>query len=216
MKARNYYSDKSLDYGISKRRKEAIIALLEDIKNTTVLDVGCSTGYLGKEFIDRGAKVYGIDISKKALNEARKVLTKVNIIDLNKQKLPFSRGQFDLIVASEVIEHLQNPLLALKELNRVLKNNGGLIITTPNFLYWGNRIKFLKGKFAYEKIGMFDEGHVHFYTYDSLKNDLKKSNFKIIEENHLYPGSSFFNVFKKYFPELFAYQFVIKCAQLQS
>lgn len=206
------YKEKSLNYGMSKGRYNALVDILgNNLKGKLILDVGCASGYFGKLLIKKKASVIGIDISKLVIKEAKRVLTDAKLVDLNTGKLSFKSKVFDVIIASEVIEHLLAPIDILKEMNRVLKNEGELIISTPNLLYWGNRIKFLKGEFTYTDEGVFDRGHVHFYVYKTLLNDLKESGFKVVEENHVTASQGLMSKFTSKFPSLFAYQFVVKC-----
>jgi len=208
-KLAKYYDNKVKLYKPSKKRELKIAELLPtNIENKKILDIGCADGTFGIQLSKRGAKVYGVDISPLAVGIAKKGLEDAFVVNLNNQKLPFLAKTFDLVVASEVIEHLHNPNNLLIEARRVLKDKGALIITTPNFLYWGNRIKFLLGNFKYEKSGMFDESHVHFYTYRSLKRELEETRFKITKENHVYAGSDTLKIIKDLNPSLFAYQFV--------
>lgn len=205
-----HYNQKALDYEISAIRLKKILEICNNLKNKKVLDVGCATGYLGKKLEKNGAQVTGIDISNAALKRAREVLSFVKVVDLNDGKLPFNDKTFDLIVASEVIEHLFKPLIILKEFKRVLRDEGRLIITTPNLLYWGHRLKFLIGRFNYTDQGSFDEGHIHFYTYITLKSDLQEARFVLIKENNIYAGEKF-KLFKEIFPAIFSYQFIFQC-----
>jgi len=207
---KKHYDQKAGNYITSDVRLSKILEICANLKNKKVLDVGCSTGYLGQKLEKKGAEVTGIDISKVALKKAHEVLSFTKVVDLNEGKLPFKDGTFDLIVASEVIEHLFKPVIVLKELRRILRGKGGLIITTPNFLYWGHRLRFLIGKFGYTDEGPFDIGHIHFYTYKTLSEDLKDSGFKIVTENHVYAGEALESI-KKAHPGIFAYQFVVKC-----
>jgi len=210
MDVRKFYGKKALDYRISKVREEKIFELLpKKLKGIKVLDVGCATGYLGQKLEKRGAKVSGIDISTSVIKLARKVLTRAEVVDLNNQKIPCPKSSFDIVIASEVIEHLMNPFDVIKEISRVLRKDGDFIITTPNLLYWGNRLKFLIGEFSYTKSGVFDETHIHFYTYRTLVDDLQKSGFRILKENHVYAKGNVIIFLKKTFPGTFAYQFVI-------
>ncbi len=209
-KLAKYYDNKIKLYKPSRVRESRISELFPtDVKDQKILDIGCSDGSFGSNLTKQGANVYGVDISPLAAKLAKKKLEDTFVVDVNNQKLPFSAKYFDLIIASEVIEHLFDPKFFLSEVNRVLKDNGSFIITTPNFLYWGNRIKFFLGKFKYEKSGVFDESHIHFYTYTSLKAELKESGLKIIRENHVYAGSNTLKIIKDLSPSLFAYQLVI-------
>ena len=112
-----------------------------------ILDLGCGNGTQTKYIVKlvSATEAYGIDINQTYLKEAEK--TGINGIraDLNTDKLPFDDDYFDLIILSEVIEHLLNPDNALKEAYRVLKSGGIFIITTPNLSSWMNRIYLLLG-----------------------------------------------------------------------
>lgn len=207
-----YYQTKSLLYGMSKKREEKLFEILgKNIKGKHILDLGCSTGYFGAKLKKQGGYVVGVDISKKAVGEAKKVLNEALVLDLNEGNLPFPSKMFDIVIAAELIQHLMQPINLLHSVNKVLKEDGLFVLTTPNLLYWGNRLKFLKGDFVYQKSGVFDEGHIHFYTHQTLEKDLEESGFKIIEENHVLAGpETVFNI-KSKLPGIFAYQFVIVC-----
>ncbi len=69
-------------------------------------------------------------------------------VDLN-QGLPFEDGRFDCVVLQEVIEHLQNPVLVMKEIHRVLKPGGVFILSTPNMLNLSSRFRFLLSGFYF-------------------------------------------------------------------
>jgi methionine biosynthesis protein MetW len=207
---KKYYSSKVLKYKISSSRVDKIIPLISgDLKNKKILDIGCGNGDLARMLTDKEIEVYGIDISSKAVSKTKKFMTKFYELDLNEDNLPFKNQTLDIVIASEIIEHLFAPEKLLKEIHRVLKKGGLAVITTPNFLYWGNRLKFLEGWFDYEKTGIFDESHVHFFTYSSLKKEIKNSGFKIIKENHVYAGGDWLNKIKCKYPSLFAYQLVV-------
>ncbi len=209
-KLAKYYDDKVKLYKPSKIRELKISELLPaNLKNLKILDIGCADGTFGGKLVKQSAVVCGVDISPLAVGIAKKKLKDAFVTDLNNQKLPFKTKTFDLIIASEVIEHLYNPNNLLVESKRVLRDNGRLILTTPNFLYWGNRIKFLFGNFKYEKSGVFDESHIHFYTYKSLKSNLEQAGFKVIKENHVYAGSGLLKNIKNLSPSMFAYQIAI-------
>lgn len=211
MKLGNYYSKKALNYNTSKPRLSKILELAKSIDARTILDIGCATGYIGHKLKTKKNQVVGVDISKAAIKEAKKVLDKGFVVDIENEKLPFKNDYFDLIICSEVIEHIFNIESFLKEIKRVLKKGGSLIITTPNFLYWGHRIQFLKGRFDYQEEGPFDKGHIHFFTYETLRKSLTNISFSIEKENHVYPGATILENFKKYLPGIFAYQLILLC-----
>lgn len=67
----------------------------------------------------------------------------VKVVDLNVNKLPFVDASFDLVTCTEVIEHLEHYREAIREMYRVLKPGGALVVTTPNILNLKSRIRFL-------------------------------------------------------------------------
>ena len=206
-----YYHRKSAHYGMSGLRRRHILELIGPVKHLKVLDVGCATGYLGAKLKSMDNYVIGIDISAPAIKQAKKVLDQAYCFNLETTTIP-GKQKFDLIIISEVIEHLFQPHQVIKKLVTRLKPHGRIIITTPNISYWINRLTFLLGKFAYTNQGMFDDSHIHFFNYPSLQTLLKNNNLSMVQENHVtFPYT--FKSFLKYFPNLFAYQLIISAGK---
>ncbi len=208
----NQYQNKGLDYfGMSKTRKRNIIEIVGKIKNKTILDVGCGIGYLGEYYKNNGNYVVGLDASNVATAEAKKRLDEVYLIDLEADNWPTEllEKKFDIIISAEVIEHLLMPEDLLKKLKKLLKTDGELVITTPNFLVWSNRIKMLFGKFTYQAGGFWCRDHIHFFTLPELKKMLIDGGWEIVAENHLnHPKIP--NWLNKLCPSLFAFQLIVK------
>lgn len=102
-------------------------------KGVSLLDIGCGTGYGAAQLGKKGVNVIGIDHDKEAINYAKKRFGNQAIFKLGiATNLKFSDDSFDTIVSFELIEHLKNPVLFLKEVKRVLKTSGRLILSTPN------------------------------------------------------------------------------------
>ncbi|MEI9974183.1 MAG: class I SAM-dependent methyltransferase [Ignavibacteriota bacterium] len=103
-----------------------------------VLDAGCGAGY-GSAELARGAEsVVGVDRAADAIEFARAHYAADNISfeEASCEALPHSDASFDLVVAFEVIEHLEDWRGFLREAQRVLAPNGQLVISTPNKLYY--------------------------------------------------------------------------------
>jgi len=98
-----------------------------------VLDIGCAKGYLVLAFKKINIDAYGVDISDYAIKHSPKLIKK-NLIKINveKQKLPFPNNYFDLVISTEVIEHISSHHFLLNEIKRVLKPNGRIFFTTPS------------------------------------------------------------------------------------
>ena len=114
--------------------------------------------------------------------------------------LPCEESTFDTIVLNAVIEHLIDPLAVLAYLHGLLKPGGELIITTPNLAKWTRRIKLAVGRFpstasageglvSYDggATDLYDEGHLHYFTFRSLERCLNRAGF-VQMERHGFPG----------------------------
>lgn len=111
-------------------------------KSGKVLDAGAGTGEISKALSDMGFGVTSCDIAPRYFK-----YRKCAKVDLN-SPMPFRSSFFDHVVCAEVIEHLENPHNLLREFNRVIKNGGTLVISTPNIANVFSRVKFLiTGKF---------------------------------------------------------------------
>ena len=102
-------------------------------RSSRILEIGCTSGVLLRDFAREGyASVVGIDISGDAINECRaRGLMNVRLMDA--QQLEFDPESFDLITASDVLEHLAEDSAALRGWHRVLKPGGRVLIFVPAF-----------------------------------------------------------------------------------
>ena len=181
----DYYTNKEGNYKPSNTRIEKILGLLGDVKNKKILDIGCSRGVFGKILKDKGARVVGCDISSKHIEVASGILDKAFVFDIENDDFSIFDRNFDFIIASELIEHLFLPDKFLENVRSIMADNTKLIITTPNFLMWTNRIKILFGKFEYTKTGFLDESHIHFFSHNSLKRVVNKAGLQIVDVNNI-------------------------------
>lgn len=117
-----------------KGRRDLILKLLKrNSKDSSILEVGCSGGALLQDLKRSGfIHNYGIDISKQAIALC---LSKglENVFQADACKLPFSSNFFDIIIASDILEHVEDDCAAVQEWTRVLKKNGVLLVFVPAF-----------------------------------------------------------------------------------
>jgi 2-polyprenyl-3-methyl-5-hydroxy-6-metoxy-1,4-benzoquinol methylase len=206
----NYYDTKGEDYVPSKARTGRILKLSGKLSGKRVLDMGCAGGELGVFLKKNGASyVAGCDISEKNILRAKNTLDHAFVFNVEQNDFSPLVGAYDIVIAMEIIEHLFRPEQFLLKLSQsVLSPESILILTTPNFLVFSNRIKMLFGKFGYTDIGLFDRGHIHFYTYGTLIKDIQHAGLSVVVEDHIiHPKIP--RMLGKLFPSLFAYQFVV-------
>lgn len=160
----------------SKNVHEKVLNLISK-ERKYILDLASGKGIMSNKLLDKGHKVTSIDIksqSKYPLNFIKS--------DLNKD-FPLRNDLFDLVVAVEIIEHLENPRHFLREIKRVLKPNGELIITTPNITHWKARLKFLLTgiNWCFRDIDYIESGHITPVKLKDFENICKELNLKIEE-----------------------------------
>ena len=174
-----YYKDrekkKALGYRLKRRTKEVIKAILKHKgrKVNSILDVGCADGKM-LELLLEEVKVHnykGVDFDQKLINLANEDIKKHLEVG-NALNLRFKDNNFDVLISTAVIEHLENPEKFLKESYRVLKEGGIIILTTPSPLFekLGTLVGHLK-----------DETHFETYNLKELKSLLRKNGFRILE-----------------------------------
>ena len=150
-------------------RRDIIIKIITKIQTKAevkILDIGCSTGELIKDLKKlNNVKTYGIDKSTDAIkackDEGITCVTLMDGCDLN-----FDDNYFDVIIASDCLEHIENDRKALKEWYRVMKKNGTIIIFVPAHMFLWSTIDYLSS-------------HKRRYTRKELKIKIEDSGFRI-------------------------------------
>jgi len=156
----------------------------------SVLDVGCGSGVHGAE-LKRifGHRVVGVDLSEGSIQKAKTRLAEAYVADVTKPEVyPFSsRRKFDLIVFSDILEHLYDPLDVLTRHYPLLAPGGKVLISLPNVAIWNVRLALLAGRFEYQDTGTLDRTHVRFYTRRTFQRFTSEAGLKI-ERRRITPG----------------------------
>jgi 2-polyprenyl-3-methyl-5-hydroxy-6-metoxy-1,4-benzoquinol methylase len=155
------------DAGFYKLEK---VFLLRAKDRPSVLDVGCATGTLLAFLRDRGWRVTGVEIS--ACWEYARNERKLDVRNLPLEENKFPDESFDVILASHLIEHLNDPRSFLVEIFRILKNDGYIFISTPNIS--GFQARLFGG---FWRSAIFD--HLYLFSVRTLKTMLKMAGFKV-------------------------------------
>jgi 2-polyprenyl-3-methyl-5-hydroxy-6-metoxy-1,4-benzoquinol methylase len=148
-------------------RRDIIINLLKrSDRNSKILEIGCSGGPLIQALNHLGFKnVQGIDISQQTIDLCKwREIHNAFVMDGSKPE--FEDGQFDIVIASDVLEHIEDEEKALSEWNRILRPAGKLIVFVPAFeILWSKH----------------DEANHHYrrYSKSELIHVLEKAEFEI-------------------------------------
>jgi ubiquinone/menaquinone biosynthesis C-methylase UbiE len=163
-----------------------IIGMLE-VYTGKFLDIGIGMGNLERQMINRRLPfmIYGVDISSKAISEARRKL-KGRFYKLGFYKLPFKKSFFNVVVILDVLEHVYqaDAILGLKEVNRVLKKKGGLIVSVP---LNENLRKLNKERKNFNM-------HMRKYSPNKLQKELELAGFEVIDKKYIHAFKNYYTV----------------------
>lgn len=203
-----------------RKRLEFIVKVFESSQPKHILDVGCGTGeYITRPIGALGYNILGIDVDSASIQKAKQQTLRNNIRFAHFAPSDFPKETFDVVICSEVLEHLHDPLALLKKIHRVLEHHGLLILTTPNGYGWFEFEKFLYDKlqlkYAYQgikwmlkKVGVRrkhepktlivpqephtlkeDDVHLQHFTLRRLKSLFQRTGFSLIQQH----GSTVFS-----------------------
>jgi 2-polyprenyl-3-methyl-5-hydroxy-6-metoxy-1,4-benzoquinol methylase len=140
-----------------------------------LLEIGCSTGLFLSEIHKAGWEAHGVEPLEWACSRANEK-NGLNVVNAYFQEAGYAEETFDAVVMLHVIEHIPNPAKALRELHKLIRPGGVLVMETPRYdTIW---FKLLKGR---ERSVI--PGHLHYFTRSSLKEMALKAGFELIELN---------------------------------
>ncbi|MBN2438789.1 MAG: methyltransferase domain-containing protein [Deltaproteobacteria bacterium] len=146
-----------------------------------ILDAGCGSGrHLCEPFKTPGVDVAGVDLNRDDLCKTKGYLSLMGkkqkgrwlVAQADLTKLPFTGGSFDVVICSEVLEHIEDNRTAVAELVRVLKPGGDLVVTVPRF--WPERICWAISGAYHREPG----GHIRIYRKRELMNILEAAGMR--------------------------------------
>jgi len=135
------------EYYTSMRVKiRKVLRMFGRMEGKRILDIGCGDGFITARLGEStGARMFGIDISREALKDARKKGVDARFANLDRDRLPFADKYFDAVFCGDVVEHVFDTERLLAEVRRVLKADGFIVMSVPNIAAWYNRIIMLFG-----------------------------------------------------------------------
>lgn len=189
-------------------RGEKIKALIGSKHTGKVLDIGCGANNKFFKF-----KNYtGIDV-----RDYPGIKNIIHLDLLADTKLPFKTNSFDLVMATEFLEHITRPDLLAKEMNRVVKKDGIIMVSLPNELAYGCRFGFLFGKVLNNGFNLYS----HKYLFDYFKaREFVHKYFKVKAEDVAMMGVGselvpwfIRDLLARAWPQMFAKSVIFKCVK---
>lgn len=162
-----------------------IIKFIEKQNPGKIFDVGCGLGYLLSAIPSTWEK-HGSDSSEFAISFIKKKYPEIILEDLNLENPPSNEQRgFDIVVCYHVIEHIEFPDVFFKHLAMMVKNDGILIVGTPNI---GS---YIAQKFK-ENFRLLGVGHLSLFNNRNLESLFKKNNFKVIKKEYPFFKTDYF------------------------
>ena len=152
--------------------------IIKDLNFKNCLDVGCASGYMISEISKEFPRTnyFGVDVYDKAISYAKKTYPNIKFKVASADNLLFKDKSFDLILFCETLEHVESPLNCLREIKRVLKKNGTLILTMDSgsllfrivWFFWENT----KGR-------VWRQAHLNPFHHHKLEDLITEVGFKV-------------------------------------
>jgi methionine biosynthesis protein MetW len=184
------YARDQLETDARLRRNRLTFCLPETLSGKRILDLGCGPG-VQLAYLARENTLCGTDISVPALTQAGRNGYRVCVADLDRQSLPFKDETFDVVVCTDVLEHLFAPLFLVGEIHRVLRPEGTAVVSVPNQFDIVSRLRILFGMGlihpSHTDFRAWDYFHIRYFTLSDWQDLLAETGFVIDEK--------FFSVF---------------------
>ena len=158
-------------------------------KECNILDIGCGDGKIAGELVKMGHKVAGIDISEKAIAEA-----KIKGVDARVSQIEEfeTDKKYDLVIMTDILEHLFEPLEVLKKSKGWLTEDGKIVMNFPNHFDLRNRFRLFLGHSAvhwdHKELKPWEYQHIRFLTLNEIRKMVELAGFFVEKEQFNFMG----------------------------
>lgn len=152
--------------------------------NQRVLELGSGPGSITRHLFSNGCKVTALELDAEAIALVGEFCERVipcNLNDAHWPALLAGAGQFSVIVAADVFEHLYDPCVALKHSLQFLAADGSLVVSLPHVCHSAVIACLWNGDFAYQPWGLLDSTHIRFWGLKNMQQLLVDAGYKIVE-----------------------------------
>jgi len=180
-----------------QERRLALIDSYAPLEGRRILDIGCGIGTYVDKLRNYSDQVYGIDVEIDRVVQGATRLP--NLLVAAAERPPFVSGSFDVILLHEVLEHVEDDRLVVKEAYRLLATGGRIVIFAPNRLYpFETHGIYCRGDYRFGNFPLVNYlpralrrrlcPHVRAYTMNDLKGLLDGLEHSIVVQTQIYPG----------------------------
>ncbi|HEX2178850.1 MAG TPA: glycosyltransferase [Actinomycetota bacterium] len=159
-------------------------------RDRKVLEVGPAMGDMTRVLSERGCRVTGLEIDPVAARIAEQFCERMIVGNIEQMDLDevFGEERFDVILFSDVLEHLVDPAAVLAKVRGLLAEGGTVCASIPNVAHGSVRLKLLEGEFRYREKGLLDSTHLRFFDRAGVEEMFAAAGYAVTEWRHIDVG----------------------------
>lgn len=163
-----------------------LFSLIKPLKPVKILDVGCGEGFTLKKLEEKkiGKANEGIDYSEEAIKIGKNIYPSLKIMSGNVYDLNYPDNSFDIVLCTEVLEHLDDPDRAVDELKRV--SSKYILFSVPNEPFF-TVVNLLRGKYL-KTLGRHPE-HINLWSVYGIERLMKRHDLKVVKRKYPFAWS---------------------------
>lgn len=168
------------------------------IPKGNLLDIGCGAGFFLDVAAEKGLSAYGVELSTEASNKTK--LRHRNVFNGSLEHARYPDSFFDVVTIFDLIEHVLNPDITIREIHRIVKPGGFVVFTTPDISSWHAKIM---GKYWYQ---INPHQHLFYFSPSTIKRILEKNGFTVldIKKNYkIFTVDTILKMAEFYYPSFF-------------
>jgi 2-polyprenyl-3-methyl-5-hydroxy-6-metoxy-1,4-benzoquinol methylase len=195
-KSESAYSQKPIGYFNGARK--SFVDVLPPNPRARLLEIGCGSGETAAYALAEGKCGWccGVELCEGPAQEAREKMQRIIVGDVERIDFDFPDHHFDILLMSEVLEHLVNPWDVLRRLHKFLKPGAVVVAGSPNICHYHVILSLLRGKWSYEPRGIFDATHLRWFSPSAYRKMFEDCKFTVDEvgpARNLNTKARFFN-----------------------
>jgi 2-polyprenyl-3-methyl-5-hydroxy-6-metoxy-1,4-benzoquinol methylase len=202
------YRDKETAYFSGERRD--IIDRLPPDPERAILEIGCGQGATGAYAKTQGKcrRYVGVELAPDAALVATDRIDQVFVVDVETFDPPFAEGEFDVLIASEVLEHLIDPWRLLRAWRRFLRPAGRVYASSPNVANKATVAMLLAGRWDLESEGVMDRSHLRWFTPATFAAMFEDAGYEVLALTPVSPPTAKTRLFNALTGGRFAHLFI--------
>lgn len=166
--------------------------------NARLLEIGCGNGDTAAYALATGKCGWcaGVELCIEPAAEAAGRLHAVHVGDIEELQLPYPPNHFDVLIMSEVLEHLRNPWVTLRNLHPLLASGAWVLSGSPNAAHHSVLRMLMRGRWDYAPVGIMDQTHLRWFTPATYREMFEACGYEIVSvgpASPLRPKARWFN-----------------------